>query len=94
MGTHTHNRVGKAEQVTRLKQFSSALKTAQKFGFSIAEVAALINLTPRTVFRILATSRPVEHEDLIQVQTVALTLLKIQMTMIKDPSLDMRKVVP
>lgn len=88
------NKINKAEQATRLKQFASALKTAQKFGLTIHEVAGLIKLTPRTVFRILAISRPVEHEDLIQIQTVALTLLKVQMCMIKDPSFDMRKVVP
>lgn len=88
------NRVDKAEQVTRLKQFSSALKTAQKFRLTVAEVAGLINLSPKTVFRILALERPVEHDDLIQIQTVALTLLKLQMMALKESTFDIRKVAP
>ena len=86
------DRVNKAEQVTRLKQFSSALKTAQKFSLTIAEVASLINLSPKTLFRILALERPVEHSDLIQIQTVALTLMKLQILALKEPTFDIRKV--
>jgi len=89
----SHNdRISKSAQATRLTQFLRAYDTVKKFGFTVAEVARLIDLQPRTLFRILDESRPASHTDVIQLQTAALTLLKLQMKMLADPKLDPRKV--
>ena len=84
--------LGRAEAESRLKQFKNALTTAKRFGLTVADIASLINMTPRMVFRILDGSRAVEHNDLIQIQTVALTVLKLQIKALEDPKFDIRKV--
>lgn len=84
--------LSKAEKESRLKQFKSALETAKRFGLTVQDIAGLISMTPRTFFRIMDGSRAVEHSDLIQMQTVALTVLRLQMKALNDPKFDIRKV--
>lgn len=66
------------QEKTRLVQFNRAMDIIKKFGFSIEEAGQLINVRPRTLFRILAGQRPVQFEELIQLQTASITCLKLQ----------------
>lgn len=85
-------KLSKAEQESRLKQFKSAAETAKRFGFTVEDIAGLISMNTRTFFRIMDGSRAVDHDDLIQMQTVALTVLKLQLKALNDSKFDIRLV--
>ena len=66
------------QEKTRLIMFCRSLDTLKKFGFSVQEAGQLINVRPRTLFRILASERPVTFEELIQIQTASIACLRLQ----------------
>lgn len=82
----------KVSQETRLKRFKSALDTVKRFRFTNEQIARLIGVNTRTYFRILDGSRTPTHDDVIQMQTAAMTLLQVQTNMLKDESFDLRAV--
>lgn len=82
----------KVTKETRLKRFKTALETVKRFHFTNEQIARLIGVNTRTYFRILDGSRPPSHEDVIQMQTAAMTLLQVQTNMLKDESIDLRAV--
>lgn len=89
-----HSQISKAEQTARLNRFIGAFETAKRFGFTVAEVARMIDMKPRTLFRVLSGSRPLESFDVIQMQTVTITLLALQNKALRYPHFDIRKINP
>lgn len=89
-----HIKVSVAEQKSRQKYFAGALDTLRKFGLTVPQIGKLIGLPRRTIFRINAGLRPIGHQELLAIQTAALTCLAVQNVALETPRYDIRMVLP